>query len=95
MCFGYFSEAAVVRQKLIGLSAPGSVLAQKHFVGEGVKSERPLTQEGSVYQMTLQFVMQTSLSQYICYKRWHTVYNVYMRQIFFSILHCICMFINL
>lgn len=68
MCFDYFSEAAVVRQRLFGSNPPESVLAQKHFVGEEVKSERPLAQQGSVYQATLQFVMLTSVSHYICYK---------------------------
>lgn len=67
-CFGYFSKAAVVRQRLTGLSPPGRVRAQKHLVGEEVRSECPSAQEGSVYQMTLQFVMRTSLSQDICYK---------------------------
>lgn len=68
ICSGYFSKAAVVRQRLTGWSPPGSILAQKYFVGEEVRSECPLAQESSLYQMTLKLVMPTSLSQYICYK---------------------------
>lgn len=92
----FLPKAAVVRQRLVGLSAPGSVLAQKPFVGEEVKSECPLTQEGSVYQLTPQFVVRTSLSQYICLLKLVTDYREHVHMQIFSVFCTVyaCLYTN-